>query len=880
VTPVLLHTKLLPPRPRPSLIHRATLLDKLAAGQQGKLSLVSAPAGFGKTTLVAHFVAGLPGHVCWLSLDTADDDAPRFLAYIIAALQTAVPTIGHAAAELLAAPPPLPLETILTLLCNELNQVNGRFTLVLDDYHVITQPAIHQAIAFWLAHLPPNLHLILTSRAAPPLSLPRLRARGQLTELRADDLRFTATEVAAFLQQVLDISLTPAEIVMLEQRTEGWIAGLQLAVLSMPGRADAAGFIHAFSGGHAYILDYLADEVLRQQPAELRRFLQETAVLDHLSAPLCTAVTGHPDSAALLHHIYQSNLFLEALDDRRDWFRFHTLFRDVLRLQLQADQPQRVATLHRRASDWYAQAGQITPALIHALAANDLAYAADLVERHGWTAVEHGDILAVRAWLDVLPPATIQARPWLTLIQAGIFLATGQLNAAEQALAALQNRADLPADALFTGELAHFQATLARFQGDNVTAIHHAQAALQCLPVEQPGDRAAILLNLALAYIATGDTTAAVAALTDATTLAPRLSTTQDAWATQGAWQGLAWLYVRQGHLAAAGQIYRQRIAWAEQENGRALPNNGALYIGLAETLLARWELAEAQAALETGIRLLRRSTEQIVLAQAYGRLAQVQQLTGHPQAARQTLAEADAWLIELRLTDLGFGPLIASYRAWLALRQGNLKAASHWAPASGLLPDIRLNSVNELLYPILVRVLLATGDFATAQTILDALYNQFTLRQWAGALVELSLLQALTHHAWRRRAEAVAALQKAIALAQAEGQVFWFVVEDAPLADLLRQMDGAWTGTPFVSHWQRLAQTLPVADTTLPETLSDRELDVLRLVAAGSTNRQIADRLVIALPTVKKHVSNILVKLAVANRAQAIARARELDLI
>ena len=401
-TPVLLHTKLMLPQPRPFLVPRPALLQKLAAGQSGKLTLLSAPPGFGKTTLIADFLvhARATQKAGWLSLDKADNDPLRFFAYVIAALQTAVPTLGYIANTLLAAPQPAPLETVLTLLCNEISQVDGRLTLILDDYHTIGSRAIHDALTFWLDHLPPNLHLILTTRADPPLPLARLRARGELTELRAADLRFSPEEAAAFLRHFLGLDLPPETITALEQRTEGWIAGLQLAALSLRGRDDLPGFIRAFTGSHIYVLDYLADEVLRQQPADVLKFLQETAVLDHLNAALCTAVTGQSNSAELLRQLYQANLFLEALDDRRDWFRFHALFRDVLLVQLQNTRPQQIPTLHRRASRWYAQAGQITPALHHALAAEDPALAADLIEQHAWDLLENGDVLIVRSWLN------------------------------------------------------------------------------------------------------------------------------------------------------------------------------------------------------------------------------------------------------------------------------------------------------------------------------------------------------------------------------------------------------------------------------------------------------------------------------------------------
>ncbi|MCA9919175.1 MAG: hypothetical protein KC445_14545, partial [Anaerolineales bacterium] len=706
------------------------------------------------------------------------------------------------------------------------------------------------------------LHLILTTRADPPLPLARLRVRGELTELRAADLRFSAAEAATFLRQFLGINLSTEAVRALEQRTEGWIAGLQLAALSLRGRGDLSGFIQAFTGSHAYVLDYLADEVLRQQPDDVLRFLQETAVLDHLNADLCTAVTGHTHSATLLRQLYQANLFLEALDDRRDWFRFHALFRDVLLEQLHTTQPRQIPTLHRRASQWHAQAGQIGPALHHALATDDLTLAADLVEQHAWHILDSGEVTIVRSWLNSLPAALIQARPWLSLIEAGILLTTGQLAATEQAIAALRARPDWPDETAFAGELAYLAGVLARFQGKAAAAIQLSQEAQQLLPADRRSAQAAVQLNLAMAYVASGDTAAANEALTSARTFDP------GSQPARSAALGLAWLYGRQGNLDRAELIYRELIG------DTAVPTNGSAFAGLGELLLLRGSWAEAAAALQAGIARLRSSTEQILLASAYGRLALAQLWLGNPAAAETALAEAEAWLGQMHLHDLGFGRILAGYRAWLALRQGNLPAANQWAAQSGLLPDVQLNGISELLYPILVRVLLRNGRFATAQTILDALRESRQIRQWHGQMVEIHLLQALLYDAQNRETAALIELEQALTLGEAHGILFYFLDAGTPLDALLEPLAHA----PFVARLRPLlASPNPSA---LPDALSKRELEVLRLVTVGATNREIADRLVIALPTVKKHMSNILVKLDAVNRTQAIARARDLGLI
>jgi LuxR family maltose regulon positive regulatory protein len=449
------------------------------------------------------------------------------------------------------------------------------------------------------------------------------------------------------------------------------------------------------------------------------------------------------------------------------------------------------------------------------------------------------------------------------------------LAAVTQAINELQAHTELPADDAFVGELAHLQATLARFQGDSVAAIHWAQVAQRHLPPERKSSRAAVLLNLAMAYIASGDTAAASQTLTEATAVDPQSQI------SQGAWQGLAWLHVRQGQLQIAQQIYQQAIAHMMPIDGRPLPTSGAAYVGLSEVLMARYELTAAQTALQTGVARLRGSIEQILLAIGYGRLAQIHQALGDPSQAQAVLAEADTWLAQMRLTDLGFGRIIAGYRALLALRWGNLPAAAQWIDDSGLLPDVQPNSISEMLYPILVRVLLANGRIATAQTILDALHQQMMARQWHGQLVEIYLLQALLHQAQNHHEAALAALKQALALAEVARNVFFFMDEGKPVADLLSQVGEPQSSTAFVTRLRQLfGQTAHVVQTILPEALSEREMEVLLLVAAGAPNREIANRLFIAVPTVKKHMSNILVKLDASNRTQAISRAREIGLI
>ena len=420
-TPILA-TKLYIPPPRPKVVLRPRLIERLNEGLDRKLTLISAPAGFGKTTLVSEWVAGSERPAAWLSLDEGDNDPTRFLTYLVAALQTIAPDIGEGVLSVLQSPQPPPTESILTALLNEITAVPDDFVLVLDDYHVIDARPVDAALTFLLEHLPPQMHLVITTREDPQLPLARLRARGQLTELRAADLRFTPSEAAAFLNEVMGLNLSAEDIAALETRTEGWIAGLQLAALSMRGREDVPGFIRAFAGDNRYIVDYLVEEVLQRQPERVRSFLLQTSILDRLSGPLCDAVTGQEEGNALLEALERGNFFVVPLDDRRHWYRYHHLFADVLHAHLMAEQPDQVPTLHRRASEWYEQHGSAADAIRHALAAEDFERAADLVELAVPAMRRSRQEATLLGWLKALPDELIQCRPVLSVAYAGTLL--------------------------------------------------------------------------------------------------------------------------------------------------------------------------------------------------------------------------------------------------------------------------------------------------------------------------------------------------------------------------------------------------------------------------------------------------------------------------
>lgn len=954
----LLQTKLHIPLSHAPLIARPSLLARLDNGVVRPLTLVAAPAGFGKTTLIGAWIAQTHHVVAWLSLDDEDNDPTYFLTYLIAALQTRQPKAGETALALLTTPQPPPPKTILTVLLNELSLLTTPLIVVLDDYHVITASVIHEALSFLIDHLPPSLRLIITSRMDPPLPLARWRVRKQLIEIRADDLRFTTAEASAFLNELSGHHLTAREVATLATRTEGWIAGLQLAALSLQNAEDAHAFITAFGGSHRYIVDYLLEEVLAHQPKAVQTFLLQTSILERLCAGLCDAVvgawgieisdqrleigdqgpedsgqktggsgqwtvdserktegrgqkTGGSDSnlrspvsnlqspmselrsQAILEYLEQANLFLIPLDEERRWYRYHQLFAEVLRLRLQQVSPHLVKELHQRASFWYAEQQLIEAAIHHALAADDPERAALLVEAHAVPLLEREEVMTVRAWLAALPSTLRQTRPVLSVIHGAVLVLTGQLAAANEYFVTTEAHFTAPnfPRALY-GAWSQLRAAHARFQGNFSDTIEYAQEALEYLPAEATSPRALALINLALAQTFTGDSQAARANLIQASIqLHPSLSIT-----TYSALIGLAWLQMRQGELTQAKQTYQRIIAEAGQLPGRKAPLLGMAYVGLAELLYEHNDLAGARQAVSQGIEQLRNSIEQVMLALGYGLLAQICLLEAAPEAAADVLQQAESWLAQMQLTDMGFGRVLAICRAGLALRQGDLATATAWANATHQpLAQVRFDlGVWEQL--LVARIWIATGQLAQASQLLDQLDAIVIARQWTTHLIELHCLRALVFQQTGEPKQAQMALQQALTLAAPEGFIRTFVDLGEPLRELIYELRSTLYAGRLLTYTEQLLAAFPQASAVptstetfvnqkakivnLIEPLSERETEILGLVNAGLSNSEIADKLIVTVGTVKKHLNNIFGKLQVTSRTQAIVRARALDLL
>ena len=611
----LLETKLYVPRLRRGLVARPRLIERLRRGAESKLTLISAPAGFGKTTLLAEWLAAAPAgerSAAWLSLDPGDNQAASFWTYLVAALQTVAPGVGATSLSLLESPQPPPIETVLATLLNELSAVPNDIVLVLDDYHEVDAPDIHEGMAFLLEHLPPRLHLVITTRADPALPLARLRARGELVEIRAADLRFTPDEAAAYLNEAMGLALTASDVAALEARTEGWIAALQLAALSIQGRDDVAGFIAGFAGDDRYIVDYLVEEVLHRQPEHVRSFLLQTSILDRLSGPLCDAVTGEDGGKAMLEALDRANLFLVPLDDRRRWYRYHQLFADVLRARLLDEQPGRAQVLHRRASDWYEENGERSEAIRHAIAAEDFERAADLVELAIPATSQHRREATLRQWLEALPDELLRVRPVLSNAYAGSLLVRGEvegveerLRDAERWLGAVDEAVDGPAgragsmvvvdEAAFRrlpGSIAVHRAGQALILGDVAGAAAHARRALDLVGEDDHLARGGAAGLLALASWTSGDLEAAsrwyaagMASLEKAGHLSDVI----------GCALALADIRLAQGRLGEALRIFERGLALATGQGGHVLRGAADMHVGISTILRERDDLEGAR---------------------------------------------------------------------------------------------------------------------------------------------------------------------------------------------------------------------------------------------------------------------------------------------
>ena len=894
----LLETKLYLPQWSADRVSRPRLIDCIHPKR--KLTLVSAPAGFGKTTLLAEWVAAVPTRpVAWVSLDQSDNDPAVFWSYLITALQKIQPGLGERSLALLQSSQPPPIESVLMTLLNELTAVEADVVLILDDYHAIVTPAIHDGMGFLLSHLPPQMHLILASRADPPLSLARLRSHGELTELRVSDLRFTPDEAAAFLNQVMGLEISAADVAALEQRTEGWIAGLQLAALSLQGRENATDFVAAFSGDDRYIVDYLLEEVLQRQSDRVRRFLLQTALLDRLSGSLCDAVTSQNNGQSMLETLERGNLFIIPLDNKRQWYRYHHLFADVLQAHALMERPEQTR-LHERASEWYEQNGLFADAIRHALAAKDFEHAAGLIEQVWPTMRNRQQDAAVLGWLKVLPDSLIRVRPVLSVAYAIALLNTGKIDAvedrlqdAEHALAAVedseveQHYRSLPAT------IANARAFHAQALGDFARAIAHAEQALALLPSEEDNERGVTAAFLGLAYWTSGDVAAAYQSFAEGLKRFQKIGNGEIAICATSV---LAQMGLAQGWLRVAIAACHQALQLADQQPEPILQGTADLYLVLSELYYEQGHLDTAHQLLQTGEELRKQGSTSgfdyfVWLVKA--------QLTAADGDLDKALEQLEAAAQLYRRSPLPNIRPIEALRVRWWLQQGRLAVALRWLEEISLSVDDEPDYLREYEHLTLARILIAqyrrdstNGVIDPVISLLSRLLSAAEAKNRTGSVIKILVVLALANEAQGELSAALSSLERALTLGEPEGHVRIFAECGPPMARLLQE---AMTLGIAPTYTQRLLTALktwgekpkvlsPLSLSPTPqpliEPLSQRELDVLRLLNTELSGPEIAGELVVALSTVRTHTKRIYSKLNVTNRRAAVKQATELDLI
>jgi LuxR family maltose regulon positive regulatory protein len=907
---VLLATKLRVPRLQRDFVPRLRLVEALEEGLARRLILVCGPAGFGKTALLADWVRRGGRPVAWLSLDGDDNDPARFWRHAVAAVDRVRPGIAERADPLLGPPAPPSFEGLVTALINELAAQPGddELLLVLDDYHLIDTRQVHDSLVFLLEHLPSGLHLVLASRSDPPLPLARFRAAGQLAELRAGELRFTAEEAAALMREAVDADLPRTMVAALAARTEGWAAGLQLAGLSLRGQPDVAGFVAAFSGSHRYVLDYLTDEVLEGQTDRVREFLLETSVLERLSGPLCDAVTGRAGGQAMLEQVERANLFLVPLDEVRGWWRYHQLFADLLRARLKQQAPGRAAGLHHNAAAWCEEHGLADDAVRHALAAGDTTWAARLIERHFDETFWPGERATVQRWLAALPAELAGSRPRLCLVRAILELAGSDaeragppLDAAERAFTDATDEPFEPSAGKAASLLVNVpagialgRASLAHLRGDaDGTTAFASQVLAKTGEGESMLDSTARWL-LAMAEWLGGRVAEAERAFAASIT----------GWRAAGERYSAAYgchhlgqVQRAQGRLDAAVGTYQQALEITAPPGRPAMPAAGIAFVGMGEVAYQRNELEAAVRQISEGIERCRQLTYTQPLATGLAALAWIRQTRGDAAGAREAIGEAGRAAPGPDVTSL-LNPVPAQ-RARLLLAQGEVVAAARWVEERGLDPDDEPGYLREPEYLVLARVLIAQDRPAQALALLGRLHTAADTQGRTGSVIEIAVLQALALAATGEEDAAVDALAGALMLACPQGYDRVFADGGRPMSALLARLIAAQQADQAAARGVPLgclAQVLRAFDGKdagrgagreaaaavpgLAEQLTARELEILMLLGAGMPNARIAEELVITVDTVKKHVSHLLGKLGAANRTEAVARARQLGLI
>jgi len=880
----LLETKLFIPPARRKQVNRPRLIEQLNQGRDKALILVSAPAGYGKTTLVSSWLRETNLPSCWVSLDENDNDLRRFLEYFIAALQKVIPGLETDVQGMLGMQP-APMDILVNLLINEIAEHAIPFVLVLDDFHFIQAPPILEAVTFLLEHTPPQMHLVLLTRTDPPFPLSRLRVRNQLLEVRADHLRFTPAEITIFLNEVMGLKLPADDLKTLEARTEGWIAGLQLAALSMQGTKNPHDFIYDFAGSHRYIMDYLAEEVLQLQPENIRLFLLKTSILDRMNGSLCDAVvnadaTKSFNGQATLEFLEQMNLFVIPLDNEKHWYRYHHLFADVLNRYLEKQLPDQVRDLHRRAAQWYEQNDFVLEALRHSLAAGDHDSAVRLIEQNGCMLMMRGEAVTLRGWIEAVK-YDADSHPWLAILKAWVFALTGSPERVEPVLRSA-DRFVSPTNLtlrmkIMLGSMAAVRAYLANLRGDTGKAVDFAQQALDYLPSKVPFSRSLRSLTTSIVGDASwinGDPERARAAYREAAQIAREANNIHLAIITNS---HIAETLTEQGQLRQAARIYAETLQMTQRS-----PLAARIHAGLGSISYEWNQLEEATHHTQQCIELSQQWESAEFQAVGHVMLARLEQARGHLGRAQEAMNMAEELISAHPLSPKRtIGTESGLAHLWIA--QGNLERVSRFLQKRDIKIDDEISYLREPEYLILLRLLLSQADYENALNLSKRLLQKPEETNRLGQVIEVLVLQALAFHGKSDLHQALTVLARALSLAQPERYMRTFLDEGVPMAKLLHQarargIESRYTAEILSATKGSPSSAQPAAQ-TLIEPLTTRELEVMKLIEAGCSNQEIADKLVISPATVKRHISNIYVKLGAKSRTQAVSLGKEFRL-
>ncbi len=873
----MLSTKLNIPPTHPQTVLRSRLIERLQDGLKYSFILVSAPAGFGKTTLLSEWAHREKAkiRIAWLSIDQGDNDPTRFWNYFIAALRTLQPDCGETALNLLHTDErfssKVPIESVLNALINDIAGIPGEFVVALDDFHLIESKPIHDGITYLIEHMPAQMHLAMATRADPPLPLARFRAGRTMLEIGADDLRFSMDDVVSLLKELKAPEISEKDIAALNERAEGWAAGLIMAILSLKGRKDIPGFIADFTGSQRYVMDYLVEEVLQKQTPEATDFLLKTAVLERLTGPLCDAVTGYQDSRAILVNLERDHLFITPLDDTRQWYRYEHLFRDILRHRLEAEYGEGIVRgLFQKASKWYEENGYEDEAIDHALAAQDWETAARLLENAAPRKEQSGEWTIAIGWMRVIPTEVLLTHPDVYYEFGKLLQGTGQTKAAKAVLSDLEPIARQKQR--LQGKMAALRMYIATAQEDKGRAIEYGREALSLLPEEEARERGFVLCILGILLSGRGNFTEAEQLLkkafktgrqAGANNITIGMSTTY-----------LAMILHLKGRLHEAFQLCQEAVNVIGQSPAAT---NVIGYLGI---IYREWnDLKASLSHLEQADNIshyLNASARDWVT----NHLAQTKLALGDIEGALETLTRIDRTEQDPENRSAWSQKTLSVYTE-IALKQGDLKKAIEWGSQLSESPADIMATFGARMH-----VLLARGKKSEVAEYLQAIEKTMP-PDLVGALIPLRIIQAL---ATDSEEEALEFLTEALNLGEPEGYVRSFVDEGRPLLPILEKTLSRGVMPEYTRklitiieaeerQW-RLREKGKEALSPYQSILSEREIEVLRLMAEGLSNQQIADRLIISLSTAKNHVHNILEKLNVQGRTQSVAQARELGLI